>query len=126
MACLKKVLKYFLAFIVLSAVLTAITEANRTPEDKARREKNLKHESELRAAVTNCQLAWEARYKRFMKDPNSLDWDTDNATVGQTKGKNPQKIVNAPFRAKNSYGGLTLDQAVCELEINTGKVVTVH
>ena len=126
MAYLRKIFLYFLGFVVFSTVLGTFIEDLRTPEEKAARDKARKHESELRTAIANCQYAWETQFRRFMKDPNSLEWDTSNAAVGRTKGANPKKIVNAPYRAKNSYGGLTLNQAICELEINTGKVLSVN
>lgn len=119
----KKFLRFFLGFIVLSIVFI---EMNRTPQERSAREKAIKYESELRTAIANCQAAWESKYRRFMKDPNSLDWDTNNATVGRTKVRKEQKIVIVPYRAKNSYGGLTLDQAICKLELDTNKVIDIN
>lgn len=84
------------------------------------------NQSASSAMISSCQVDWERVNLKKMKDPGSLDWDRANATFG-TYGKKGQEVtaVTVPFRAKNGFGALTLEHAVCEIDVNRNVVVRV-
>lgn len=83
-------------------------------------------QSAASALISSCQVDWERLNLKKMKDPGSLEWDRSNATFG-TYGKQGKEVtaVTVPFRAKNGFGALTLEHAVCEIDVDKNVVVRV-
>ena len=118
-----------------AARVAALTPAQRDAEAQARQKQaqadaakaaaDNKAEADrqaYRSMITSCEVSWEIKYKSHMKDPSSLDWDRKSATLGMYK-KTPVIIV--PYRAKNGFNALTLERAVCEIDVNKKEVVAV-
>lgn len=76
----------------------------------------------LLAMKNACESEWAHSKQRKLKDPNSLQWDAAPAEKGVYQGR-PAIFVR--YRAINSYGGFTQQQAVCEIAPETGKVLGV-
>lgn len=118
-----KLLFGFLAFIVIAS---AVTEAMKSPEQLAKDAKTRAEGKKTSNHVASCQSAWESTFQSSMQDPDSLEWDRRNSTFGTIKqGKKIVPVVIVPFRAKNGFGAKTLEQAVCAIDPEDDKKITV-
>lgn len=92
------------------------TECQRKKEAQALAEK-------YRMLPYGCAAAWESQNKRTLRDPDSLKFDYDSASIGTTKKGDP--IVALTYRAKNGFGGTTPGEAACLYDTETLTVKSV-
>lgn len=70
-----------------------------------------------------CAAAWESKFKRGLRDPDSLSFDYGG--VRHAAAKDGTWIVLVPYRAKNGFGGTNVKEAACAYDIATAKVLSV-
>lgn len=99
------------------AAVSAIIDSTKSPEQIVAEQKPLHPKYE-------CQHAWERVHKDSLHDPDSLEWDRANASLG-TYGKKKIPVVTVPYRAKNAFGAQILNTAMCEYDQSTKKVIRV-
>jgi hypothetical protein len=130
---IKRVLLCLLVFIGISMVVSVVQNANRTPEERAAYQKkadeNRAQEDRYKAQkllIADCQTSWEYVKGKQLKDPSSLDWEHREAKLG-TYGKKGREanVIVVPYRAKNSFGAVVLDMAICRYDTKTFEVVEV-
>lgn len=111
---------WLIGAVVLAGV---IFSAANQPSSVAQPAAETSGKSNQSKTIASCQTEWEMKFKTSMKDPDSLDWDHRNASTGLYKEKIPVVIV--PYRAKNGFGALTLEKAICKIDVKTGDVLSV-
>lgn len=79
--------------------------------------------AKYKALPFNCAAAWEIQNKRNLRDPDSLKFDYDSATIGTSKKGDP--IVALTYRAKNGFGGITPGEAACLYDTETLTIKSV-
>ena len=83
----------------------------------------LAHEETVLASLRNaCQIAWEGARQRQLNDPGSLQWELSLPERGNFEGR---PAVFLRYRAMNAYGGFTMQQAICEIDPRTGRILQV-
>ncbi len=111
-----------IGFIVLIAASTAMTvmvkeDGASTSSEKSDGKLSLNH------MVSSCQVEWEMKFKASLNDPGSFEWDSyKNAELGMFKKK---PVIAVPYRARNQLNGLVLQQAICQINPDTGETVAV-
>ena len=116
--------KWILGFLGFAVIAGAASEGMKSPEQKAQEKAQIFGDPAHTVAVRSCIRLWEREFKASMKDPASLAWDKDQARVGKmtVRGKLKQ-VVTVPYRAKNSFGGLALEVATCEMDDKNNAIV---
>lgn len=97
-----------------SLVVVIVANNNATSADS--------EEPALRDLRNACEAKWEHSQQRRLKDPSSLQWDSAVPERGIYQGK---AAIFLRYRAINSYGGFTLQQAICEIDRDSGKVLGI-
>lgn len=102
---------------ILSTLLFYEPQADRaSPKPKEERNK-------LREIIASCQVEWEMSKKETLHNPSSLDWVRSSAELGMYQKKIP--VISIPYRATNALGATVLNQALCKIDSDTGKVLSV-
>jgi len=102
---------------ILSTLLFYEQPAGRT-SSKPKEERN-----KLSEMIASCQVEWEMSEKEKLHNPSSLDWVRSSAELGLYKKKIP--VISVPYRATNALGATVLNQALCKIDSDTGKVLSV-
>lgn len=116
---MKRLGKWFLYFIAFVFVIQLIAVATGSKTAMPVKDGTKDKKPTMSQMVASCEVNWEMAFKDKMKDPSSLDWDRKNAEFGMYKDK---PVIAVPYRAKNGFGGLTLDKALCEVDPETREV----
>ncbi len=105
------------ALIAMSAVMTATMKEDATSTQAEKKDGRLS----INQMVSGCQVAWEMKFKSKLNDPDSFEWDSyKNAELGMYKNK---AAILVPYRARNQLNGLVLQQAICQINAETGETV---
>ncbi len=103
--------------ITISAVMTATMKEDGTSIQAEKKDGRLS----FNQMVSGCQVEWEMKFKSKLNDPDSFEWDSyKNAELGMYNNK---AAIMVPYRAKNQFNGLVLQQAVCQIKAETGETV---
>lgn len=120
-AKLKKslLMKLLLGFFAIGLIGTVLSVA--TNQGKPNSAPTAKKPT-MSSIAAGCQVEWEMQLKSKLKNPSSLEWDVQGAALGMYKEK---ASVLVPYRATNSFGALTADQAICQIDAETGAVKAI-
>lgn len=92
------------------------TECQRKKEAQALADK-------YRMLPRSCATEWESQNKRNLRDPDSLKFDYESASIGATK--KGDAVVALTYRAKNGFGGITPGEAACTYDPETFVIKSV-
>lgn len=110
------------ALSVLSAIFGSHSPTKTSSSAASKNEGNTDKIINRSRLIASCQVAWEIQNKARLKDPDSLDWDRHNATIGTYKNK---VVIVIPYRAKNGFNALNLSEAICEFDSKAGETTHV-
>lgn len=77
----------------------------------------------LEAMKFRCAAMWETQNKSKLRDPNSLKFDYEAYSIGFTKSG--ESFVTVPYRARNGFGGMNVNEAACLFDPATATVTSV-
>jgi predicted nucleic acid-binding Zn ribbon protein len=110
-----------LLLFVLLAFVFAKEDTNKPSAKKAEDEK-----PSPRMAIAECQVIWESTRKNLLNDPSSFDWDRRSSGFGDyTVNGKTVDVVAIPYRAKNGFGALVLQNAICQIDKESYNILRV-